>query len=811
MSALPINPEPSEAKLIAEEARRLFALGVLTFPASRTAKHPDRVKHWAAEHYPADGWPTAQQHSEMFSHHDVARMFVVCGARSGNIASFDFDQAGYFEQWAALLPDELYDRLYVEQSQRSGGYHVAVKTTESVLSCCPARDPRKPDGTDGNIRVEIRGEGTGFTAAPSVGYQRIQGDLAALPMLTPDEYRILIDAAAMFNECAPRPQPERKARTVRPADEDELPGTRYNCASSQSDVLDLFARHGWTIGRRSGDTVSITRPGATSETSGNVNADGVTHIFSSNTPFEPSVAGHGNPHAPFAAYAILEHGGDYHAAAKTLYAQYTPPAVRIAKAHNLDVDAETGEILPPSAAPPPINERILAEPPPKRPFTDTGNAERLADRHGRDLRYCHTFGKWFVYDERRWRRDDTDDVARRAKETTRAIYAEAEQAETKEEREAIAKHAIRSEAEQRRRAMVNLTASEIGIPVRPDDLDANAWLFNVENGTIDLRSGLLRAHDRQDLITKVAPVVYDPNAVCPRFDAFLARILPSQSLRRFVQKAIGHSLTGDTREDVIFINYGNGSNGKTTLMQTIQALFGDYASQTSTDTLMIKRNEGVPNDVAALKGARLVAASEGEEGKRLAESLIKSLTGGDKISARFMRAEWFEFEPTFKIWLSTNHKPIIRGTDTGIWRRIRLIPFAVTIPEEECDETLPEKLRAELPGILNWALEGCRDWLENGLGMPDEVKQATQAFRDEMDILARFIEDCCIEHKNAFVSAAELYGAYRRWAEDNGERYETQTGFGKRLRERGFADERKSGKRGWVGISLPSHEVQDEF
>lgn len=327
---------------VADEAQRLFLSGVLTFPASATVKHPDRVKRWAAEHYPPDGWPTAQQHSEMFSHHDVARMFVVCGARSGNVAAFDFDQAGYFEQWAALLPDELYDRLYVEQSQRSGGYHVAVKTTESVLSCCPARDPRKPDGTDGNIRIEVRGEGNGFTAAPSVGYQRIQGDLAALPMLTPDEYRMLIDAAAMFNECAPRPQPERRARTVRPADEDELPGTRYNRESIQDDVLDLFARHGWTIGRRSGGTVSITRPGATSETSGNVNADGVTHVFSSNTPFEPSVAGHGNPHAPFAAYAILEHGGDFSEAGRTLFARYNPPATRREKGSIPGADAPLG-------------------------------------------------------------------------------------------------------------------------------------------------------------------------------------------------------------------------------------------------------------------------------------------------------------------------------------------------------------------------------------------------------------------------------------------------------------------------------------
>lgn len=393
----------------------------------------------------------------------------------------------------------------------------------------------------------------------------------------------------------------------------------------------------------------------------------------------------------------------------------------------------------------------------------------------------------------------------------RAIYGEAEKADTKEDREAIAKHAVRSEGEQRRRAMVNLATSEVGIPVRPDDLDADPWLFNVQNGTIDLHTSTLRPHDRVDLITKLAPVVYDPTAACPTFDAFLARILPSESLRKFVQRAFGLSMTGDTREDVIFINYGNGSNGKTTLMQTLQAVFGDYALQTSSETLMVKRNEGVPNDVAALKGARLVAASEAEEGKRLAESLIKSLTGGDKISARFMRAEWFEFDPTFKIWLSTNHKPVVRGTDIGIWRRLRLIPFEVTIPDAERDETLPEKLRAELPGILNWALAGCRDWLARGLGLPEEVKRATQAYRDEMDVLARFIEDCCVEHKNAFVAAASIYGAYRTWTEDNGERPETQTGFGKRLRERGFSDERRLGKRGWSGMSLASQEVQDEF
>jgi len=452
------------------------------------------------------------------------------------------------------------------------------------------------------------------------------------------------------------------------------------------------------------------------------------------------------------------------------------------------VDPETGEIV--------AAHRL----------TDYGNAERLVDLHGEDLRFCHPFGNWLAWDGGRWQIDNTAEVMRRAKQTARRVYQEAADATDPAQAKELAKHAIRSEGDARLRAMIDLAESEPGVPVLPDQLDANPWFFNVENGTIDLKTGTLRPHNRAHLITKIAPITHDPSATCPTFDAFLARILPSESLRKFVQRAIGHSLTGDTREDVIFIPFGTGSNGKTTFMKTMQALMGDFAMQTPTETLMVKRGEGIPNDVARLKGARLVAASEAEEGKRLAESLIKQLTGGDKISARFMRAEWFDFDPTFKIWLSTNHKPIIRGTDLGIWRRIRLIPFAVTILADERDETLPEKLLAELPGILNWALAGCRDWLQHGLGMPEEVQQATGSYRAEMDLLGNWIGDCCVEGVNHQATAAELYASYKKWCEDNGIRgVMAQYTLGSRLSERGFEMKRgHGGKRYWRGIGLLS-------
>jgi len=441
--------------------------------------------------------------------------------------------------------------------------------------------------------------------------------------------------------------------------------------------------------------------------------------------------------------------------------------------------------------------------------TDVANAERFARQHGDRLRFCHPFNKWVANDNRRWALDNVAEVERCGKETARSIYREAAEEQTDMLRIELGKHAIRSESEARIRAMISLGKSEPGIPVLPEALDADPWLFNLLNGTINLKTGTLQPHNRADLITKLAPVVYDPAATAPTFDAFLARILPSESLRQFVQRAAGYSLTGDTREDVLLIAYGNGHNGKTTLLQTLQALMGDYAIQTRPETLMIKHTEGIPNDIAALKGARLVAASEAEEGKRLAESLIKQLTGGDRISARFLHGEFFEFDPAFKIWLSTNHKPIIRGTDRGIWRRIRLIPFDVTIPDDECDETLPEKLRGELPGILNWVLAGCRDWLENSLGMPDEVKQATQAYRDEMDIIGNWLTECCVEHRHASASVKQLYASYLRWCEGNGEKPESQNKLGARLTERGYT--RKPMRDGvhWLGIGLGTSPDQN--
>ena len=437
-------------------------------------------------------------------------------------------------------------------------------------------------------------------------------------------------------------------------------------------------------------------------------------------------------------------------------------------------------------------------------LTDLGNGERMAKRHGADLRYCHPWGRWFHWDGRRWQSDSTAEVERRAKETIRSIYGEASRLMDDRERKALVDHARASERDPRLRAMIARTAAETGIPILPEQLDVDRWLLNVQNGTLNLKTGQLQPHRREDLATKLAPVEYDARAGCENWIGFLYHILnQNEKLMTFLQRSVGYALTGDTREQVLFLLHGTGANGKSTLLEVVLAMLGDYACQTPTDTLLVKHGDTIPNDVARLKGARLVAAIETEQGRRLAESLVKQLTGRDRVAARFMRAEWFEFQPQFKLFLAVNHKPVIHGTDLAIWRRIRLVPFTVVIPEPEQDKELPDKLKGELPGILRWAVEGCLAWQREGLGTPDEVRKATESYRAEMDTMGDFLSECCVIEPGFKVTVKELYRVYAQWCERNGEHPLSQRSFGMRLTERGLDRVRGAGGQHiWRGVGI---------
>jgi putative DNA primase/helicase len=355
--------------------------------------------------------------------------------------------------------------------------------------------------------------------------------------------------------------------------------------------------------------------------------------------------------------------------------------------------------------------------------------------------------------------------------------------------------------------MVRLAQSEPGVPVRLEELDTDPWRLNVPNGTLDLRTGALHPARPADLLTKLAGVAYDPTAPCPQWERFLGTVLNQDAdLIRFLQKALGYTLTGDTREQCLFLLYGTGANGKSTLLTTVRKVCGDYARQTPTETLLLKRGDAIGNDVARLCGARFVVAVEAEGGRRLAEVLVKQLTGGDTVAVRYLYQEAFEYAPTFKLFLAVNHKPVVQGTDNAIWRRMRLIPFAVTIPIEAQDRELGDKLQTELPGILRWMVEGCLAWQREGLGIPQAVQSATEGYRGEQDVLAQFLTERCSLGQGEQVKSSDLYAEYAGWCAQAGESRLSPRELASRLQEGGYTKHRYKDGNMWRGLTLKKDE-----
>jgi putative DNA primase/helicase len=436
-------------------------------------------------------------------------------------------------------------------------------------------------------------------------------------------------------------------------------------------------------------------------------------------------------------------------------------------------------------------------------------ARFFAREYGDRIRFCGKAGGWLLWDGRRWKLDDDGAIYRLAGECTDAIAELAGAVSDLDERKRVLSFAI---ALRKRRGIdnfVSLTATLDGIAIgNPERFDADQWLLNVENGTVDLRTGLLRPHDRDDLITKLVDIQYDPKATCVRWERFLEEIFGGETETiDFVQRATGYSLTGCTREHAFLVLYGTGANGKSSLLSTIGLILGDYGLSASPETFVDRQAGAATNDLARLRGMRFVSAIETSEGRALAESFVKAVTGGDRISARFLYTEFFDFEPVFKLWLGTNHKPIIKGGDEGIWRRVRLVQFEERFEGEHCDPNLRTKLDAELPGILAWSVRGCVEWQKRGLKPPASVTGATAAYRSEMDTFTGFIDERCDVNGDASVSAGDLYRSYRAWAEGNGEKALSVRWLSMRLSERGFTSKRTTRQRLWMGLRIASDDA----
>ena len=344
---------------------------------------------------------------------------------------------------------------------------------------------------------------------------------------------------------------------------------------------------------------------------------------------------------------------------------------------------------------------------------------------------------------------------------------------------------IQYESVPARRQALESACWEPGVPVVPDDLNQHPLLLNVENGTLDLESLELRPHRREDLLTQIAPVRFDPKATCAIFQAFLLEIIPAVEVRNFIRRVFGYSLTGLVLEHILVFLHGPGKNGKTTLLNALMETLGDDYAMPAPPKLLVKRSHDEHlTEIASLFGKRLVVCSESGEGARLDEEKVKRLTGGDRLSARRMREDPWTFAPSHTLWLYSNYEPKIQGTDDGIWRRVLLIPFFAT--PRKVDKELGKKLRAERAGILNWGLEGLRDYLESGLAPPESVKSATDRYRSEQDVVGRFISECIASGPGQRVAGRAMFEAIKRWCESNGEDCPTNTSFGKEVVKRGL-------------------------
>lgn len=400
--------------------------------------------------------------------------------------------------------------------------------------------------------------------------------------------------------------------------------------------------------------------------------------------------------------------------------------------------------------------------------SDIANAKRLATRHGKDLKFTPERG-WHVWDGRRWAVDDRGlEVQARAKDTAIAIFDEIKDAK---DRDARMQHAKRSQSKSSVESMIWLARSEPGIPARLTDFDKDGWLLNVRNGTLNLRTGELRPHAREDLISNLVGVDFDFEAECDLWDAFLWRVTDrNDELYAYLRRFVGYLLVGDTSDQSLHFLYGLGANGKSVFCEVLMRLLGDYAMAASPDMIMLRRHGGIPNDIARLRGVRAALMNETAQGAKFDEAKLKDLTGGDTLTARFLHQEFFDFKPSHRIVIRGNHKPAIAGTDEGIWRRLRILPFTVQIPADEQDRDLLRKLEGELPDILNWALRGCKEWQADGLQPPPIVTAAVNQYREESDTLGRFIGEGCEVRPLAQVKSSSFYKAFKEFCEQAGER-----------------------------------------
>jgi len=440
--------------------------------------------------------------------------------------------------------------------------------------------------------------------------------------------------------------------------------------------------------------------------------------------------------------------------------------------------------------------------------TDSGNAERLAALHKGSFRYVVKWKQFIVWTGTEWTVDECGiEMRKLAKDAVAAIRADAKAERDPKRSKLVLKWYAKSRSKFAREAMISLAQAEDGVGIAHERLDKDLYLFNCKNGTIDLKTGKLRRHRAEDLLTRTVPVKYDPDARCPRWEKFLKSVLPDPAVREFLQRFVGYCLTGEVTERLFVVLHGGGRNGKSVLLKMLQYVLGPYAAAAPPGLLMAKKNESHPTEIAGLFGTRLAVASEVKKGRVFDEELVKRLTGNDRLSARRMHEDFWEFDPTHKLIIAANHKPRVKDASDSFWDRIALIPFHVRVEDNKVDRGLVEKLRAELPGIFAWGVRGCEMWRKAGLSRPESVVEATRAYRHDEDRVGQFF-DYRLDFTDITQKATnhDIKRASVTWCKEIGMAYPfSDRDLAERLTEKGCTREKNIGKekeRGWRGVRV---------
>jgi putative DNA primase/helicase len=741
--------------------------------------------------------PSREQVTGWYENHDRTGIGIFCGKVSNYLEVLDFDVKDIYFQFKEVCIKtglgELINRLeaaYCEQSPNGVHllYYCETISRNMKLATRDKEEHEKKHSKDITATlIETRGEGGFIIIAPTYGtvnpagsYTVSSGSISTILKITPDERSALHERARTLhapNAKAIQHEHERCRRES--GDYAERPGDDFNIRGSWSDLL---IQHGWILEYTRGGTDYWIRPGKSHGKSATTNhaGSGLLYVFTSSTEFEPN-----RGYSKFSAYTLLNHGGDYSAAARELaqlgYGKSQLKAIHSVVNASISIDAATcTDVAVPDL------------------FTDTRVSKYFSELYSNELRYWTDAAKWLVNNGALWSTNVPGSAYPYIKGMIKQLYLIGQQIEDPKKRVEFISNILKLESHTRQTTLLTAAQFIPELVIKSDQLDQHPMLLNVRNGTIDLNTGVLRAHSSKDFITKLINVDYCTENQCPTFLDFLNHIFESnQDLIRYLQRYIGYCLTGRTDEQVLLFLHGTGENGKTTLANIVESLLFDYAITGGSASLLKQDNRTATNDIAAFFGARLVKISEFNDGERLDEARIKTLTGGDRITCRFLYQEYFSYTPSYKIMLIGNHKPKVRGCDHGIWRRIHLLPFKVTIKEEK-DKGLPSKLINELPGILAWAVQGCLEWQKIGLQPPPEVLAEVAEYRRSEDIFQQWLDECCVlseKHQTAASELHESFVSYSNWQQISINK------FGRMLAERNFKKS-KSSTIIWSGIGL---------